>query len=185
VGFVLPAEYGVDPTGIGKVLGLTRMGEIKRQLANEADAEAAAAAGAQVAGEATSAGNSPNEATPTVSPVPDVASIPETRGDGWRDEMTVSIAPDEAIELKLVMKSGEQAEFEWAAESGALNFNMHGDGGGQKVTYETGRGAQDGAGVLTASFDGHHGWFWRNRTSGAVSLTLRTRGQYAELKRTH
>ena len=26
---VLPAEYAIDPTGIGKVLGLTKMGEIK------------------------------------------------------------------------------------------------------------------------------------------------------------
>ncbi|HEU0076657.1 MAG TPA: hypothetical protein VFQ76_03350, partial [Longimicrobiaceae bacterium] len=25
---VLPAEYGVDPTGVGRVLGLTEMGEI-------------------------------------------------------------------------------------------------------------------------------------------------------------
>ena len=27
---VLPAEYAFDPTGIGRVLGLTEMGEIKR-----------------------------------------------------------------------------------------------------------------------------------------------------------
>ena len=29
---VLPAEYGVDPTRIGKALGLASMGEIKTQL---------------------------------------------------------------------------------------------------------------------------------------------------------
>ena len=29
VGVVLPAEYGVDPTGVGRVLGLTEMGRIK------------------------------------------------------------------------------------------------------------------------------------------------------------
>lgn len=34
---VLPAEYGIDPTGIGRVLGLTQMGEIKVQLAQEAE----------------------------------------------------------------------------------------------------------------------------------------------------
>jgi len=26
---VLPAEYGIDPTGVGRLLGLTRMGEMK------------------------------------------------------------------------------------------------------------------------------------------------------------
>ena len=35
----LPAEYGVDPTGIGRVIGLTEMGEIKVQLAAEAEAD--------------------------------------------------------------------------------------------------------------------------------------------------
>jgi hypothetical protein len=35
---VLPAEFAVDPTGIGRALGLTQMGEIKRQLAAEASA---------------------------------------------------------------------------------------------------------------------------------------------------
>lgn len=39
---VLPAEYGVDPTGVGRVLGLTQMGEIKSRLATEAAADAAA-----------------------------------------------------------------------------------------------------------------------------------------------
>ncbi len=36
---VLPAEHGVDPTGIGGVLQLTEMGEIKTQLAAEAEAD--------------------------------------------------------------------------------------------------------------------------------------------------
>ena len=34
----LPAEYGTDPTGVGNILGLTEMGEIKQQLAAEAAA---------------------------------------------------------------------------------------------------------------------------------------------------
>ena len=37
----LPAEYGTDPTGVGNVLGLTEMGEIKQQLAAEAAADEA------------------------------------------------------------------------------------------------------------------------------------------------
>lgn len=39
---VLPAEYGIDATGVGSVLGLTQMGEIKTRLAKEAAADAAA-----------------------------------------------------------------------------------------------------------------------------------------------
>lgn len=39
---ILPAEYGIDPTRIGRVLGLTQMGEIKVRLAREAAADQAA-----------------------------------------------------------------------------------------------------------------------------------------------
>ena len=51
---VLPAEYGIDPTGAGRVLGLTRMGEIKTRLAKEAAADAAADAKAAAAEDSTS-----------------------------------------------------------------------------------------------------------------------------------
>lgn len=39
---VMPSEYGIDPTGVGKLLGLTEMGEIKTSLAEEAAADALA-----------------------------------------------------------------------------------------------------------------------------------------------
>ena len=45
---VLPSEYAVDPTGIGRVLGLTQMGEIKMQLAAENEKLAATEAIAKV-----------------------------------------------------------------------------------------------------------------------------------------
>jgi hypothetical protein len=38
---VLPAEYGLDPTGVGRALGLKQMGDIKMQLQEQAEADAA------------------------------------------------------------------------------------------------------------------------------------------------
>jgi hypothetical protein len=38
-------------------------------------------------------------------------------------------------------------------------------------------------GVLEAAFTGHHGWYWRNRGQANVKVTLRTRGDYADIKR--
>lgn len=58
---VLPAEYGVDPTGAGRVLGLTQMGEVKQALAEEEAANAAAQASADsvvAASEAEASGSS-------------------------------------------------------------------------------------------------------------------------------
>lgn len=54
---VLPAEYGVDPTGIGRVLGLTQMGEVKMAIAEEAAANAAAQAAADSAAAAAESGH--------------------------------------------------------------------------------------------------------------------------------
>ena len=162
VTIVLPAEYGIDPTGIGSVLGLKRMGEIKVQLSEEAAADAPPA---------------------IASVVPDVTAS-ATGESVWRDETKLNIAPEEAVELKLVMAMGDKAEFEWDASGGVLNFNAHGDGGGQSIEYAKGRAAPTGEGNLVAAFDGYHGWFWRNRSAETVELTLRTRGTYAEIKRT-
>lgn len=39
---VMPSEYGIDPTGVGQMLGLAEMGEIKTELAQEAAADAKA-----------------------------------------------------------------------------------------------------------------------------------------------
>lgn len=55
--FWLPAEYGVDPTGVGGLMGLTEMGEIKQQLAGEAAAQDAAAAPSDNAGPAVMPGD--------------------------------------------------------------------------------------------------------------------------------
>jgi hypothetical protein len=40
---ILPAEHAIDPTGIGRLLGLTQMGEIKQQLLKYAAQDASRA----------------------------------------------------------------------------------------------------------------------------------------------
>ncbi len=177
---VLPGEYGIDPTGIGRVLGLTQMGEIKQQLAAEAEADAMAA---PVVAEAAPAPAS-EPAAPAAEAVADTASPPPIAADAWREEVTLTLAPGEAAEIKLVMKSGETADYAWTTKSGALNSDLHGDGqGGQATSYRKGRAEAADSGELTAAFDGSHGWFWRNRGDAPVELVLQVRGEYAELKR--
>ena len=63
VAVVLPSEYGIDPTGAGRVLGLNDMGETKMQLAAEAAADHAAASAP-----------APTPA-PAPAPGPDLSSI--------------------------------------------------------------------------------------------------------------
>jgi hypothetical protein len=169
---VLPAEYAVDPTGVGKMLGLTQMGEIKQQLASEAEAEAGTTQPPAIVAEA---------AEPSVAPV---ATSSEPATEAWRDVVTLTLAPDEAAEIKLTMKKGEVAPYEWTASPGHVNSDLHADGaGGLFTSYRKGRAETRDAGELTADFDGAHGWYWRNRSGVSVEVTLRTNGAYSELKR--
>ncbi|OTH26388.1 transmembrane anchor protein [Pseudomonas aeruginosa] len=149
------------------------MGEIKTQLAEEAAADAAmdAAQAATVTTRNASAA------------APAQAQSQVTSDSPWRDEMRIALKPGQGAEVKLIMKAGEQAEFSWISEGGVVNFDTHGDGGGQSISYEKGRAVPASDGVIQAAFNGNHGWFWRNRGNADVTVIVRTRGQYAEMKR--
>lgn len=175
---VLPAEYGVDPTGVGRTLGLTQMGEIKVSLEREAAAEDAAAAEEAALENAVPADIPASAAT--------VSAAVARTDSGWTHVTVVNLAPGEGKEVKLEMKQGARATFEWAAVGGVVNHDTHGDSTGAPnsyINYRKATGATSDAGALVAAMDGHHGWFWRNRGTAPVSVTLRTKGDYAVLKK--
>ena len=178
VAVVLPAEYGIDPTGIGRLLRMTEMGEIKQQLAAEAEADAAAAP-AQSSGAATGmpSGNAPQAQPPAPAPAPQAAAVT------WRDEMPFTLTPGEGTEIKLKMTEGSKAQYAWVVEGGEVNFDTHGDAPGKSISYEKGRGVAADEGVLEAAFTGNHGWFWRNRGQADVKVILRTAGDYTDISR--
>jgi len=190
VAVVLPAEYGIDPTRIGRVLGLTQMGEIKTQLSEEAARDNAVTAAQEPA--SVDAGADAVSARPQTDVSQSIVSVPEAETEAeeftdtptWKDEVSVILQPGEAAEIKLVMSQGSSAEYEWSASDGHLNSDLHGDGlGGQATSYRRGRAETSDSGELTAAFDGSHGWFWRNRSDVPVTMTLRVRGAYDEIKR--
>ena len=193
VTIVLPAEYGVDPTRIGRVLGLTEMGEIKQQLAEEAELDAAMAAQSVQQGNVTETSEQPAEMAEVPAPVQDMAAeetpvettaVPAAGADAWTDETVLVLGPGEAAEIKLVMQAGATANFEWTAEPGHLNSALHGDGtAGEAISYRNGRDETSHAGDLVAEFNGSHGWFWRNRSDETVTMILKTKGDYSEIKR--
>lgn len=190
---VLPAEYGVDPTGAGSLLGLTEMGRIKMQLAEEAKADAAADAAASEAPVALPPGQPAPEAPAGLAlrgaqpaPLPAPATPPAAavqQGPAWSDTTTINLAPDEGFEVKLVMEKGATARFEWSTNGPKVNYDTHGDGPGINYHgYGKGTNVDRQAGELTAAFSGSHGWFWRNRSGEPVTITLRTSGDYTDLK---
>ncbi|NKJ77283.1 transmembrane anchor protein [Rhizobium leguminosarum bv. viciae] len=173
---VLPSEYAIDPTGVGSALGLTAMGEIKTQLAEEAEIDRVKSTGATPA--------IPQQGSSLIDRIIREFGISQAHAQEMRkDEMSVTLQPGEGAEIKLTMVKGAKANYAWSANGGKVNFDTHGDGGGENISYQKGRGAADDSGIIEAAFDGNHGWFWRNRTSEPVTVTLTTDGAYTEIKR--
>lgn len=174
---VLPAEYGIDPTGVGKILRLTEMGQVKQQLAEEAAADAAGVVATEsVASEAFGIDNVTEQA------VDATLSDTAVSNGQWRDEIPFTLAPGEGLEIKMKMAAGGKSEYSWVVTGGDVNFDTHGDAPGQAISYEKGRGIAADEGVLEAAFTGNHGWFWRNRGQSDVQVVLRTRGDYSTIK---
>ena len=174
---VLPAEYGIDPTGVGKLLRLTEMGQVKQQLAEEAAADAAGLLATD-----TLASETPDIDNVAEQAVSATLSDTAVANGQWRDEIPFTLTPGEGLEIKMKMAAGGKSEYSWIVTGGDVNFDTHGDAPGQAISYEKGRGIAANEGVLEAAFTGNHGWFWRNRGQSDVQVVLRTRGDYSTIK---
>jgi hypothetical protein len=152
---VLPAEYGIDPTGVGRRIGLLR----------PAPAEVALTAGPT---EATAGQPVVKEGTPFRT-----------------DEMTLTLASGDGAEIKAWMTRGRRFVFSWTSEGGAVNVDMHGEpidaSDGEFTSYWKDEDKTAGHGAFEAPFDGTHGWFWENLGPEPVTVRLRTSGYYDKL----
>ncbi|MCB2046870.1 MAG: hypothetical protein KDE32_01435 [Novosphingobium sp.] len=160
--FVLPAEYGIDPTGAGRALGLTGMSDVADTASPGSSAVIASA----------------------VAATPDKATIART-GTLREDEMTIELAPHSGKEIKAHMGQGDSFVFEWASKGGPVKVDMHGEhpdaAEGEFTSYWKERELDQGKGVFTAPFEGTHGWYWRNKGETPVSVTVRVAGFYKDL----
>lgn len=172
---VLPAEYGLDPTGIGQTIGLTEMGKIKTSLAAEAEADKLAAV-------QPSPLVAPTSLISTATPATEVAAS-STRSD----VMSVTLKPGASTEVKLAMTKGAKVTYVWQVNGGLVNHDTHGDplNGPANIYhgYSKAKQVAGDTGEITAAFDGNHGWFWRNRGETDVTVTLKATGQYQSIKK--
>lgn len=180
---ILPAEYGIDPTGAGKSLGLTQMGEIKMQLAEEANQEKIAA---------PSISNSPIAIEPVATDIQEHIDLESDIADPVKqaakpapsESMSITLTPGEAAEVKVAMNKNQIVSYEWTIDQGHLNFDNHGDTTGIKYhNYSKGKAVESDQGEIKAAFDGKHGWFWRNRSKETVTLVLKIQGEFSDFKR--
>ena len=159
VGVVLPAEYRIDPLGIGKATGLL-------QLARPAEVEIALLAG--------EASNSFARFYPMELRT-DTVSIPLAAAgdaDGRND-----------LEWKVRMQEGTTLVYSWSVDGPPeeFYFDMHGETAStpevKVVTYQKGTGVASN-GSIVAPFDGIHGWYLQNQAERPVVVRLKLSGFY-------
>jgi hypothetical protein len=169
---VLPAEYGVDPTGIGEIIGLVRMGEIKASLAQETAIE-----------KKTLVEGDSNFHEKQNTEVASVKTVSDKEADYRSDKIAVTLEPNEGKEIKLTMTKGSTVDYKWYTDGGKANFDSHADSKKLEIEYHNYQKGQleESEGDLEAAFDGNHGWFWRNRTSETMIVTLEVNGNYTDV----
>ena len=159
--FVLPAEYEIDPTGVGAALGLVHMGEDDHDDHDDHGREGheglAISAAAMV-------GDEP----------------PKT------ETFAIAIGAYEEIEYKIGMVQGAAVLFSWQTDAGSLYSDFHAepynDLEDEPIRYAEREDVTGGHGAIKAPFAGFHGWYWRNDSDQPIEVTLEVTGYFTHAK---
>jgi hypothetical protein len=175
--FVLPAEYGIDPTGLGRVLGLTEMNAVAEptrtfQIVNVIGGN-----------ESVKEVEIPDFGEPVPLPNPEVYqhrdAAPRT------DTVNVMIPAEGETEIKTVLGTSQMIVFSWHTDRGAIYSDFHGHdpeaGDEFWVRYSEHQEAAGDDGSLVAPFSGEHGWYWLNFNDFPVTVTLTLTGYYDDI----
>jgi hypothetical protein len=152
--FVLPAETGWDPTGVGAATGLVK-------IANPDNAELERGMARMESEDVLLLSDTPPAAEPGAT-------------DVWEYEL----APYDSIEFKYTIPEDARMAFRWAS-SAPLNYDMHSHPfeGGTEMTESFGVSKVAlMQGVYIAPFTGIHGWYWQNRSTDNVIVRLEASG---------
>ncbi|MDQ7089577.1 MAG: hypothetical protein Q9M50_02900 [Methylococcales bacterium] len=167
---VLPAEYNIDPTGLGKIMGLNQLAPTKKSTP-------------AISGHPKS--HIPDAINITVvDPKRVEAQMAEIKRDlenMWIDTVTIIVPAMKGLEYKFYLEKGENLGFEWQTEGEKLHFDFHGEPKGNTTGYfKSYKLTTDNksSGTLTTPFAGSHGWYWENKTQSPIRLILKTKGNY-------
>ncbi|OAI00583.1 hypothetical protein [Methylomonas methanica] len=153
---VLPAEYGIDPTGFGEMTGLISLSSSNNTAS-------------------TGTANACAEQPVAVSAAQAASNLQ------WQDTVKIVVPAGEGLEYKFHLAKGAALEYSWSTDGAALYFDFHGEPQGDKTGYfksykETTDSQSSGS--LSAPFEGSHGWYWENKSGAPVTVVLNTKGAY-------
>lgn len=119
-----------------------------------------------------------------VEPVQVTQKSKATKVSEWKDVITVTIPARGDKEYKLLLTKGAMLEYSWKTASAELFYDFHGEPSGDKTGYFKSfkkNTESESSGTLMPSFNGTHGWYWKNNTSSTVDVILKVNGKYQRL----
>jgi hypothetical protein len=173
---VLPAEYGIDPTGIGNRLGLLALARTAAPSSGSAASTDVARVAALRAQAVAAFGAQPGQSFDASAAVRSAAA-PRT------EAMTVMVPPGFGVEVKALLAAGDTLVYHWSA-TGDVAVDMHGERPGAKdafTSYLIDGARREDAGSFTAPFAGAHGWYWLNKGRQPIDVTVSVTGFQTKL----
>jgi len=175
---VLPAEYGIDPTGAGRTLGIKGM-SVARQAPLAPPLDPAVQ---QATEEAQAAAPWTEKEFAAPPPIDTFAHIHDA--EPARDTVRITLKEGEEVEYKALLAKGEAMFYSWSIPEGDIYYDFHGEPTqgnfpeGYFLSYGEGEaGGQKGS--FVAPFAGHHGWYWLNYNEEPVTIELTIEGYYS------
>ncbi len=182
---VLPVEYGIDPTGMGKVLGLTAM---HNALTAPAQTPAVPETTTKPMAATSNAGSAARKPSTVAAPGEERAiTVASAQTTAYRvDSMEVTLPPGKGLEVKTHLVKGATLIYSWKTNGGEiLNHDFHGEPvnakGDEFESFILEDGVSESRGSLIAPFTGVHGWYWKNKSKAPVTVVLSASGFYTDI----
>jgi hypothetical protein len=165
--FVLPAEYGIDPTGAGAALGLTQLSDGGAENIYLKRGQARTNVLFPTEGAAT-----PDEETLRKLLAEKGAAFPRARNSGPTASRSSCSRTKRSSSNTCSIRARRCGSRGRPAGRSTVDMHSHPfDGGPRRPRASSCRPANQTA-VYVAPFNGIHGWYWQNRTMQPVTLTL-------------
>jgi hypothetical protein len=151
---ILPAEYNIDPTGIGQTLGLTVFHDVKLDTTPLLES-----------------GELQEKTKPAIEVIETIETI------------EIIVPALSGVEYKFTMQQYKKLSYEWSTNGTALYFDLHGEPEGDTTGYfesyaiATLKGME---GSFTTPFSGVHGWYWKNTSNSPVTVQLTVKGEFGK-----
>ncbi|WP_431165447.1 hypothetical protein [Tenacibaculum halocynthiae] len=172
---VLPAEYGIDLLGTGKLFGFSKLHKKEVEM-NKISTLSLNFKKITL--------NDVGSSTDILKPIEANNPPPKQQFLKREDVIKVIVPAKKGIEYKVKMLKYGSMKYEWSTTDKIVFTDFHGevkqDNPPKDVFYESYTVAYSNnmGGTLTAPFEGKHGWYFKNLIDNDVVVIIKLKGEY-------